>query len=289
MKKITLIALSVAIVAGCAKNLVEPVAQEPAGKQVNISFEVAIPNVSPDSKVALGSDGLSWTGNETAKIILGKTANNKDNPVIQSTAPGVFGGTVTLPTGFEMTDIIGIVVPGEYDSYFRWHGTKLERRILLNIPSSQTSGETLDMGQYPFFCALSPDMLSSSDGTTWTVPGGVTLYSGADMLKFNIFGKHAAMADGETLESVEIQGSNSSLVSTLEYNVAYTGDIDSSWVVNSGSKTIKIATPHKPVLGGNRDNGAIVYGSVMPCLGRRRLMSTVADFLQFRTCLQKSL
>ena len=62
-----------------------------SGEKVKFRIHADHPGTASGTKVAIDSDTLAWTGEETAMLIFGIDGkDNKNNPVIPSVAPGVF-------------------------------------------------------------------------------------------------------------------------------------------------------------------------------------------------------
>ena len=120
MKKIALFSVLLALVASaCMK--VEQMQVPVGGETVRLRICTSFPQQSPESKVALGEDGqLAWSGDESATLVFGiKGKSNSNNPVIHSVEPGIFEGEITIPEGFTLDDLQGIVVPSENGANFR--------------------------------------------------------------------------------------------------------------------------------------------------------------------------
>ncbi len=218
--------------AACSEEIAPPADGMPAeGQKVTFCISTDFPDISPDSKVILDDSGvLSWTGEESATLIFGKAgANNSNNPTLPSVSPGVFQGEVTIPSGYTVDNLQGIVIPSENGANFRGlNGESEITRIRMYVDAAQT-GDTPPMDQCPFFSELTSSQLTESDGT-YTLPG-ITLKSAADLIMMNIYGKHPDMESDEVLKSIRLDNGNSQyLTSTVEYKTNNGG-----WSINKGN------------------------------------------------------
>ena len=200
--------------AGCAKEMDVPQSDASAGDDpaagmtVSLSFEVAHPDSGADTKVVLGDAGLSWTGSEEMTLVFGKKgAEGKDfnpkNPVkVSSSAPGVFEGTVTIPSPYTIEDLHGIVVPSECRPMFDWSSSSVS---YLNIPvaleqQQQKAGEP-NWTYFPFFCDLT-SVEAAPDNEGKYQFEGLKMKAASDMIAFNVYG---AREQNEKLESVTVR------------------------------------------------------------------------------------
>ena len=209
MKKIMSIALSLAVLAGCAQKEEMNITVNSDSQKVEITFNLN----DPVSKVAFSESDktkLAWTGEESMTLIFGKYnengADNKNNPVLHSSAPGVFSGTVEIPAGFTIDDLQGIVVPSENEAFYdfdSWDATdsKAKASIHMYTPTEQIQTETgkPNFAYAPFFCDLSAVAKTYGQDGKYSF-SELTLSPGASMLEVSVFGAE----EGETLQSVEI-------------------------------------------------------------------------------------
>lgn len=221
MKKFSLVFATIGIIAASCAQL-ESQSSPVSGETVKIRFCAEFPGGDPDTRVALDETGtLSWKGGETATLIFGKDANNSDNPVIASVEPGVFEGEITIPDGFELSDLCGIVVPSENNANFRLNGTKRRIRMLGYTEQTQQKDGELNPMYAPFFVAVTSDELVKNEDGTYCIPS-VKLLSAHDLIRFNVFGKHADSKSDERIQSVNVTASDR-FCCTFEYGVDGSG------------------------------------------------------------------
>lgn len=224
------------VAASCAQ--LESQHSPAAGETVKIRFCAEFPGAAPDTRVALGETGaLSWKGGETATLIFGKDANNSDNPVIASVEPGVFEGEITIPNGFELSDLCGIVVPSENGANFRLNGSKRRIRMIGYTEQTQQKDGELNPMYAPFFVPVTSEELVKNDDGTYCLPS-VKLLSAHDLIRFNVFGKHADSKADERVLSVNVTASGK-LCCSFEYGV------DGSGLGTNGASygTVTLAEP----------------------------------------------
>lgn len=251
---------TVLLAGSCSIEETRPVADELAGQKVSISFTAEFPQESPESKVFLDSDVFSWKGDESATLIFGKTAENLNNPTLASVSPGVFEGEVTIPDGFSIEDLQGIVIPSENGANFRYHSTD-KGRLRMFIGAEQTCDGGPDMSECPFFYVLSSSDLVQTGETSYGIPGGIKLKCATDLIKFNIYGKHAEMEEGEILKSIRLDNGKQYLTSTVEYNVKN----DGTWNVNKGRGGTYVSvsmTESHTIADKTQENGVTAYACV---------------------------
>ena len=257
MKRFIRFALAAACIVGCVKK--EIPAPQYEGNVINFRITAEFPQGSSDSKVALNEDGqLDWTGDETATLIFGKKGTgNRNNPVLASVAPGVFAGSVTLPEGYGLEDLQGIVVPAENGADFRGDH-KDGKRIRMYIPEEQTQKQE---GVFnPAYCPIYAPLTETDlvpDGDTYTVPS-LKLMGAADMVRFNVYG-----AAGEKVKSVRVSATNR-IAATVEINLDETG------YGTNGTAIITVTAEDEPVMGAVKEDGARIF-CAMSLGGNRRI------------------
>ena len=263
MKKLlknSIFSATVLMAVSCAIEERGPAAGELSGQKVTISFTAEFPQESPDSKVVLNDKVFEWTGDETATLIFGKTADNLNNPTLASVSPGVFEGEITIPDGFAIEDLQGIVIPSENGANFRYHSTD-KGRLRMFIGAKQTCDGKPDMSECPFFHVITSSDLVQTGETSYGIPGGIKLKCATDLIKFNIYGEHAEMEEGEVLKSIRLDNGKQYLTSTVEYNVKN----DGSWNVNTGRGgtyvSVSMTEPHT-ISDKTRENGITAYACV---------------------------
>ena len=186
--KNSIFSATVLMAVSCAIEESGPAAGELSGQKVTISFTAEFPQESPDSKVVLNDKVFEWTGDETATLIFGKTADNLNNPTIASVSPGVFEGEITIPDGFAIEDLQGIVIPSENGANFRYHSTD-KGRLRMFIGAEQTCDGKPDMSECPFFHVITSSDLVQTGETSYGIPGGITLKCATDLVKFKHLGR----------------------------------------------------------------------------------------------------
>ncbi len=263
--------ISLICMAGCVQEMesVQPQETPQAGQTVNISFEALYPQTDPGSKVILNeATGLQWTGDETATLIFGISGtNNSKNPTIASVSPGVFTGAVTIPDGFTIDNLIGVVVPAANGANFRGNHSDYPVRIRSYIDNPQTSDGTPDMDQCPFFAPLTASDLAVTEDNSYTI-GKVQLYSAADLARYSVYGRHPEMESGEILESISITGSNI-LAGSFEYNLS-----NGEFGTNGSDKTVTVnSSAGATVADKTSSNGVVLYRNLL--LGGSRTVSLV--------------
>ena len=269
IKTLVLIA-TVFSAAGCIQKIDTP--ESETGKEVRFRFEVQQPT-SPDTKVTLEDGGaLSWTGDETATLIFGIDGkNNSNNPTLTSTAPGVFEGTVTIPDGFTIENLRGLVVPGDNGANFRGDHSSAKARIRMYTAESQTQATNgvVNPKYVPFFTEISADDLTLTDGTYSFSGGGKKLWSGSDLIRFNIYGSHADQESDEVFKSIAIEASGT-ISNSSEYNC---GSGATTYNSNSSKKAGVSLTEALTFADRTAENGIEVYLGVI--LGGKRTVSKV--------------
>ena len=267
---ILLSATVLACTVACVQEIDAPMQTGPEGQKVTISFTAEYPGMSPDTKVLLDENEkiLKWEGDETATLIFGiDSTNNSNNPTIPSIAPGVFQGEITIPSGFTMEDLRGIVVPSGNGANFRGNHGTYKARIRSYIDNPQTSDGTPDMDQCPFFVPLTKADIDSVDVNTFKA-GSVSLYSAADLARYKVYGRHSEMESGEILQSVSITA-NGILAGSYEYNISNGG-----FGTNGSSKTVTVnSSQGQTIADKTSENGVVLYQNLL--IGGSRTVSTV--------------
>ncbi len=267
---ILLSATVLACTVACVQEMDAPMQTGPEGQKVTISFTAEYPGMSPDTKVLLDENEkiLKWEGDETATLIFGiDGTNNSNNPTIPSIAPGVFQGEITIPSGFTMENLCGIVVPSGNGANFRGNHGTYKARIRSYIDNPQTSDGTPDMDQCPFFVPLTKADIDSVDVNTFKA-GSVSLYSAADLARYKVYGRHSEMESGEILQSVSITA-NGILAGSYEYNISNGG-----FGTNGSSKTVTVnSSQGQTIADKTSEDGVVLYQNLL--LGGSRTVSTV--------------
>lgn len=267
---ILLSATVLACTVACVQEMDAPMQTGPEGQKVTISFTAEYPGMSPDTKVLLDENEkiLKWEGDETATLIFGiDSTNNSNNPTIPSIAPGVFQGEITIPSGFTMENLRGIVVPSGNGGNFRGNHGTYKARIRSYIDNPQTSDGTPDMDQCPFFAPLTKADIDSVDVNTFKA-GSVSLYSAADLARYKVYGRHSEMESGEILQSVSITA-NGILAGSYEYNISNGG-----FGTNGSSKTVTVnSSQGQTIADKTSENGVVLYQNLL--IGGSRTVSTV--------------
>lgn len=208
----------------------------------------------PQAKAAFDASGnLEWTGDETATVIFGKSASNENNPVIRSVAPGVFEGEITIPEGFTIDDIRGIVTPAENGATFRYNSS--------NGAMIQTAAYTEQLQEKngvfnPKYCAFIGRFTSADlvkDGDVYTLPS-VQLIHSLDLLRFNVYGKHADQRTDEIVQSVTVQATEK-FTTTLWVKCSKTS---TAWG-SSGATYGTVKLEEQVVLPESKENGVKMY------------------------------
>ena len=247
MKKIALFSVLLALVASaCMK--VEQMQVPVGGETVRLRICTSFPQQSPESKVALGEDGqLAWSGDESATLVFGiKGKSNSNNPVIHSVEPGIFEGEITIPEGFTLDDLQGIVVPSENGANFRGDHSA-GNRLRMFIPAKQTQKNNVFNPAYcPLFSPLTKEDLVAGENNTYVVPG-LQLKAAADMVRFSIYG-----AAGENVKSVRICAIDR-IAATVEIN------LEESGYGTNGSNVIDITVDGDAPAGTSSADGAKLF------------------------------
>lgn len=259
---------------GCVEEMenAESSEQSAYSEKVSIYFEAGYPLTDPDTKVTLDKEnGLKWTGDETATLIFGIDGkNNSNNPTIPSIAPGIFKGEFTVPSGFTMENLRGIVVPGDNGAYFRGDHQTNKARIRMKSPTSQVQAMNgvPEVKYIPVFAELSESELIKNEDGSYTIPQK-TLWSGNDLVLFNIYGRHADQEQGEILKSVRIDA-NKTITEWTEYNL---GSGSSAYNSNATTYAQVSLTEANTIADKTHENGLKVYMGVV--LGGSRTISKV--------------
>ena len=275
MKTIKIFAAMMASVLAVSCVQKDEIVPQVGSVKVEMSFDLN----APETKVAFGNQEepqLEWTGTETMALIFGKYgeggADNKVITTLPSTSKGVFAGTVTVPEGFEITDLQGFVVPAENEPWFDWRSAT-EGRIKMNCPAEQTQAKSGEPNWVysPFFYDLSGTITDASQ-TSFTF-SGLTVMSAADMVKFNIYGKHPEMAADEVLESITVLNMQNTCTGTAEY-ILRSG---STTYNNNGATTAPVVTLTEKLTIADKtaENGIEVFMSVIGKSNRKFNQITV--------------
>jgi len=273
MKKIMFVALSIAVLAGCVqKENIAP--EQKSDNKIRLTISLDFPQSSPDSKVALGySDTtLTWTGDETLSVLVGKKETTTTSAAaglqipLQSIAPGVFSGEIDLKE-FTVDDIQGISVPAENGTFFAYNSNSY--RIIMPIAATQTQSVSgvFNPVYVPFFSRFTVDSLGVADASGAYKVSDLQLYSGTDLLRFNIYGANPQMEADEVLKSIKVIASDKIVGQsrwTLDQDGLGSGG-NSYVIVNyEGGETIADKT---------KENGIHVFASVI--LGGARTFSKI--------------
>jgi len=230
------------------------------GQKVNVCFTAEYPDISADTKVVLDGQNLAWIGEETATLIFGIDGkNNSDNPTIPSVAPGVFKGEITLPSGYKMENLRGIVVPGNNGANFRGdHNTNKARiRMYVDYEQIQDVNGKHNPKNVPFFAELKQEDITSENGV-YTI-SGKTLKAGCSLIRFKIYGKHAETGADEIFRSLRIDASDR-LANRAEYNIGTTG---TGYNSNGGAYASVSLTEELAIADKTEDNYIEMYLSVV--------------------------
>ena len=240
------------------------------GEKIKLRIHADHPGAASGTKVAIDSDTLAWTGEETAMLIFGIDGkDNKNNPVIPSVAPGVFEGEISVPSGFSLDNLRGIVVPGDNGAYFRGSHSTDKARIRMKSPTNQVQqvNGKHNQSNVPFFAELSSSELILSDGV-YTMPGK-QLWSGNDLILFNIYGSHPDQLKDEVFKSIRIDASGV-ITEWSEYNL---GSGKTSYNSNAAKYAVISLEEKHTIADKSRDNGLKVYMGIV--LGGGRTISKV--------------
>jgi len=281
MKKITLIALSIAALASCTKEMTSPVTPS-EGQKVTLTFDVN----TPATKVAFDDSDtpqFKWIGDETMTLVFGKYtstgADNKNNPTIPSVPgePGKFSGTVTIPSGFSISDLQAIVVTGtagawyDFRSYDEEKGT-VSAYIAMPVPAEQvqTADNVPNFDYLPFFYDLSGVEKTESADNAYSFTD-LTMSSVSEMLKFNVYG---ALEEGEVIKSVTLNTSADCHVGTAYWVLGRKAD---GQIENGGSRSSTVTLQQDvllPTVSSGSKDGAKVYMSYM-CKNSRTITDVI--------------
>ena len=222
-----------------------------------VNLDVAYPSFEDESgtKVSIteGSDVISWTGDETATVVVGKlenVTNTKSGLQLElpSTRAGHFEGEIDLGS-YTDDDIRAIVVPHSAGAYFRCKSTG-ENRIYMPIPSEQVQAQdgVLNPTYFPLFAKLSANDLED---------GQLTLNAAGNLLRFNIYGKHPAMLDNEVFQSIKVTASGV-ITGTSEWKIG-----NSTFNSNGNSYVNVSLTEEKTIADKTADTGIKVFAGAI--------------------------
>ena len=237
---------------------------------VHFSFSVEEPEFEDETgtRVSLteGVSGISWTGDETASVIVGKTETSTTTKAkglqlkLTSKSPGVFEGTLDLGS-FTQEDVKGIVIPHECGAYYYYNSGNKAYRFYIPIPASQTQDKNgvLNPQYLPFCVNASYDELSTKK---------LSMYAAGSLLRFNVYGKHPEQDSGEVLQSVRVDASG--VVSgRCEWNYGTTGAFNSN-----GSKYVTASLSERCTIADKTSaDGVKLYAGVV--LGGNRTLSKI--------------
>jgi len=266
LKNKILVLAVIFLAVGCSIEEQTPAAGSDDGQKVKFSLTADFPESCPESKVTLDRSGLTWTGNETATLIFGKDgANNSNNPNLPSVAPGVFEGEITIPSGFTIENLRGIVVPGENGANFRGDVAATPARIRMYNAYAQTQSTngTLNTKHLSLFAELSYSELVKDADNKYTLPSGKRLNSGSDLINFTIYGIHPEMEDGEIFKSLRID-SDKVLANRCEYAIGS----GSRYYYANGETYVSVQLTEEVGFSQDKENGIKVYLSVLASLER---------------------
>ena len=257
----------------------ETAPQVTPGNKLNLTIQVDYP-ISPDTKVAFGegeTPQLTWTGDETLAVLVGKSntttkASEGLQIPLKSVAPGVFSGEIDLGE-FTLDDIQGIAVPAEGGAFFGYNNSA--NRINMPIPAEQTQtvNGVFNPLYVPFFAKFTKDNLGVADSNGTYKTGAVELSHGTDLVQINVYGKHAAMSDGEVIKSVKIVTDNRI---TGEARWTITDDLANTGLGSNsqGPKYVHVNFDgNETIADKTKDNGVKLYASIV--LGGNRTFTYV--------------
>ncbi len=245
---------------------------EMPGQDVRFYIETEYPGQG-DTKVELGNKALSWTGEETATLVFGIDGkNNSSNPTLESTAEGVFSGVVTIPDGFSLENLKGIIIPAENKGNFRGNHSSDKSRLRMYVSDLQVQQKSgiFNPEYCPFFAPLtSSDLQKSGDGY---VVNSKTLKSAADLIQFCIYGRHPDQRPSEIFKSisVSIAETSKSISGTAEWNTL----TQPNTLNSNGSAYSSVSLVEEITLADKTSkNGATVFLSVV--LGGSRTINEI--------------
>lgn len=284
MKRFMYIAIMAAFLTGCAEKESTSPLSKPGSEKANITLNVDFPS-SDLTKVGFNESDttkLTWKGDETMTLIFGDVTSetkkdNKVNPMLQSVAPGVFSGTVTTPEGYDMTNLQGLVVSGDVGAYFYWAGAD-DKRISMPIPAEQVqavAGEP-NWDYIPFFYDLAGSELEKKADDTYGFNSSLVMKSAADMMKFNIYGKHPEMSDDEVFKSVMIKAVGYGTVSkvVISGNSDWTLEGTGTGLNSYGTDYIKVSlTEQQTMADKTAENPLEIFAGII--LGGTRYIGVV--------------
>jgi len=268
MKKFLFFVLASAFfVAGCQKyEAVSPDTENVVPVSFSLSrFEEC---VSVDSKVYFkDSLTLDWDGSETASVVIGKLATTTSKATglqreIFQESKGVFNGTIDLGS-FNEADVQAVVVPHSAGAYFDYKND--ENRLILPVASSQLQKKNgvFNPEYTPFFAKVSLQDLQGGKS--------IELKAATGLVRFNVYGKHAAQAAGELLRGVTITasgGSNNVISGTCEWKLGNTS------FNSNGSASVSVSLFEDVTIADkDKDHGVKVFASVV--LGGTRTITKV--------------
>lgn len=277
--------IQIAIIsAGCVRDEM-PV---PDHNQDVVNFHLQVQEqYAAETKVGFSSDvhetgtTLKWTGNETMKLIFGKLGasqkDNTDNPTLASVSPGVFAGSVKIPSGFDISHLQGFVIPGAYEAYYDWNSAT-QSRIAMVVPEYQTqvrNGQP-NWNYIPFFYDLADgDLIQETDGT-YSFNGDIKVRSTADFIRFNVYGRHPEMSDDEVIRSIKITaclngGSKKNICGNSDWQINKTSG---TGTLNYGNYWIRVNLQEKvTVADKDATNGVKIFAAA--AFGGKRYIEKV--------------
>lgn len=298
MKKISLFAAIMAglLAVGCVqKEDVAPAQAE--GNKIMLTIQADYPS-SPGTKVAFGEGEepeLVWTGNETMSVIIGRTGT-KENPTtsketglqvtLNSIAPGIFSGEVDLGE-FAIDDIQAVTVPAEIGSFYRWTDSKDRMMIPLAAEQTQSVNGVFNPAYVPFMAKCTSDSLSVDAASGVYRINGLQLFTGTDLVQFNVYGKNQNMQDGEVLKSVKITATNR-ITGEVRWDIGKDGAPGSN---SAGPKYVQVNYEGAETIADKtNENGIKVFASVV-CGGSRSIteVEVTTDKATYVKYIEKSL
>jgi len=260
------------LLAGC----VEEAGFDSPKHDISVTFSAEYPSGDQSStKIAIDAADrtkLVWNGDENATMIFGREGkNNSTNPSVGSVAEGEFSGKISIPTGFTLADIKGVIMPAENEGNFRGsNGGTAIKRLRMYVKNEQRCSKvgTFDLRYCPFFAPISATQMENKGNDTYEIQT-LKLKSAADLIRFNIYGKHPSQKDSEILKSIRIDASDR-ISGTAEWEISETRTSLNS---NGDAWSSVILEDNVTIADKGKENGIKLYMSVV--LGGKRTINKI--------------
>lgn len=289
-----LLAASVLVIgASCAKERLnrETTENNFKGKTFELQVSTSLKEAETGTKISFDGASFNWEGNESLKVFVGNTsttttASTGQRLTLPSVGSGVFAGTLELNESFAPSDIWAVVAPGSIESYHYYHSSKSQRRLRMPVALNQVQAEdgVMNCSYFPFYSKIS--LSDAPENNAYTIDN-LQMHPGAYAIRFNVYGTHADMADGEVLRSLGITYSDGHQGYT-ECNLDASGEGLITQNSNNNTFTVSL-TEEKTLKGRAKDEGVKIFATIQPQFKNLSEVTVETDEALYSLSLAKTL